>query len=341
MTLLFMDGFQDPALLPKAEWSVGVAATTGRDGSTNGAVRHTSTVLPVCTLSSTAAICIAGTAHRNNSLADVPDSIFIYRDTAGTNQLFVMLTSGGLIEVRRGFSNGTILGTSSGHTPVAGASWHYFEVKANLHTSTGSVTIKLDGVTVLTLTGQQTSTTISNVAFVLRQAAASSNTDWDDWYICDAVDATATQARANNDFLGDIRIQTIYPTGVGDTTQMTPSSAVANWTTVDETPPVTTDYVSDNAVGDRDLYALGDLTGNITTVYAIRESIYVGKTDAGNALLKPVIKESGGTVTVDTAQAVALAAAGIHGSLKAARPSDSGSWTTTDVNALQAGQEVA
>jgi hypothetical protein len=55
-------------------------------------------------------------------------------------------------------------------------------------------------------------------------------------------------------------------------TQWTPNTAVANWTTVDETPPSATDYNSDATAGHQDLYALGRPDRHHPTVFAVQSA---------------------------------------------------------------------
>lgn len=344
MTLLFFDGCQDPLLVPKPEYVPGnpwSTVQTGRDGGANGAAQLNNTNR-VLALPSSAATCIAACAwfpNTSSALGAISGVVLGFCSAVATIQVVLVVNAAGLIEARRTAWNGTLLGTSSGHAPIAGTAWRHIAAKAVLHTSTGSVVVQLDGVTVLSLTGIATSSVISNVTHIYMAGASGSaaSSFWDDIYVCDDVDATATQGRPNNDFLGDLSVRTLLPTGAGDTTQWTPSTGT-NWSAVDETPPVTTDFVSDSTTGHRDLYALADITGVASAVYAVREGLYVSKSDAGPILVKPVVKENS-TVTADPAQGVAVTAGAVYGVMKATKPSG-GLWTQTDVNALQVGQEV-
>jgi hypothetical protein len=342
MTLLGFDGLQDAATMTKPEWGSAVmSSVTGRDGSTNGAASSGSVVTWVYTLPTTAAVCICGFAHNysGSSSLSSANNFWQFRDTAGTAQIAVFVNASGFIEIRRTNRAGTLLATSAGHTAIAQSAFHSYEIKVGLSTVSATVTVRLDSVQVVTFTGVPSSRTSDVAAVAVNVGAGVSAVQFDDFYVCDAVDATATQGRANNDFLGDLRVQSLFPTADGDTIQWTPSTG-ANWAAVDEVPPSTADSVSSITSGNRDLYQLGDLTGTIITVYAIRVALYANKSDAGPAQVKPLVKENS-VVTVASAQGLALTAAAIFGPLRAVRPSDSAVWTTTDVNALQAGQEVA
>lgn len=347
MTLLFFDPLQDANVYRKAGWSAtswNTATNVGRSGETNGAVGATYNTTYVYTLPSAAATLIYGVGFKIANGATMGTANGTPRHVgsptvAATAQITPYINASGYIEFHRGNYNGTLLGTSSGHPPLTGGAWHYFEMKCICNSSTGTITAKMDNITIFTFTGN-TGTTGSIDTIQWSTGQTDSTMIWDDFYVCDAVDATGTQGVPNNDFLGDVKVACIYPSAAGDSTSWTPSTG-ANYTTVDEVPPNTTDYVAANGAssGTRDLYQMTDLSG-VASVIAVQQSIYAIKTDAGAATIKPVIKENS-TVTSSTAQAPGSGAyAPIYGPLITRRPSDSGAWTLTDVNALQAGVEI-
>lgn len=345
MSLLFFDGFQDATLMPKPEWGVNYpnagAAGLGRDGSAAGAARASNTTVMV-TLPTAATTCFVGLARMATSRIDSGVVSFV---RAGVTELVVTVNAAGMIELRRTSVTGTLLATSSGHPSLAGNNlWHHFQVKAVLRSDgAGSAEVRLDGATtpVINYTGQ-TSGTTGDVTQVGLHGPANGSGDlyYDDMWVCDAVDATATQGAANNTFLGDMKIVSLYPTAAGTTTQFTPSVG-ANWSCVDEVPVNTTDYVASPTVGNRDLYGLGDLPAGAGNPKAIRVGVYAQKTDAGASSLKPAVRESGGLVTAQAAQALTTSWAGYFGASLFRRPSDNAAWSVADVNGLQAGVEVA
>jgi hypothetical protein len=76
-------------------------------------------------------------------------------------------------------------------------------------------------------------------------------------------------------------------------------------------------------------------------VFAVRPTLYAAKTDAGAASIKPAIRESSGTVTVDsTATPLSTTYAPYWGTLRKTKPGG-GAWTISDVNGLQLGVEKA
>lgn len=345
MTLQFFDGLKDANIMRKPSWSAGAAwnlITTGRFGDTNGAAKpgwgNGATNACKLTLPTPAATVVYGIAANVGSSSTDGLPLGGIAIASGVNQLATRVNASGFIEVYRNtVPTGTLLATSTGHAPIVG--FNYYELKASLATSGGTLIVRLNNIEVINFTGQ-TAATAGNVAMLnFSSPQTDATVTLDDLYVCDTVDATATQGRANNDFLGDLKVACLLPTGAGDSTQWTPSTG-ANWTTVDDVPPNITDYVSDPTSGHRDLYVMSDLTGTIGAVYGVQTSLYAAKSDAGAVTMKPTIKESGGTVTSDTAVSPGTTFGPFHGTMRMVRPSDSAVWTASDVNALQAGVEV-
>lgn len=343
MTLLFIDGLKDANTVRKTGWSGSWnAIITGRTGDTNGGAQAAwgnNSQRSIYTLPSDAATLIIGFAGNIGSSNGDGFSLGAYAIASGVVQLCAKINTIGQLEVYRGTTYaGTLIATSSGHPPISG--WNYYEFKVLLHTSTGSCQVQLNGVQVVNFSGQTAATSGAVHSIGFSSPLTDNTCSYDDFYVCDAVDATGSQGRANNTFLGDVRVASLLPTSAGDTTGWTPSTGT-NFGAVDEVPPNTTDYVAAVATstGTRDLYNVTDLTGTITTVYGVQVSLYAIKTDAGAALIKPVVKENS-TVTSQTSQAIGTTYAPLHGALLAVRPSDSAVWTATDVNNLQAGVEI-
>jgi hypothetical protein len=107
------------------------------------------------TLPSAAATVIYGIAFNYNTAVQGNTGTTSFQLGAmlvgGVVQCIVGVNTSGFIEVRRGtlWSSGTILATSSGHTPIGTGAFHQAEVKGLMHTSTGQVIVKLDGVQVI------------------------------------------------------------------------------------------------------------------------------------------------------------------------------------------------
>lgn len=342
MTLLFFDGFESGNTTSRPEWVVGslsVNSSVPRTGSyhmtsSTAATTGNNLLLPGGAVTQV----IVGLAWYNATSVSLP-VVYVYGDANTTQHLTVMHNSGGsgAIELRRGGTGGTVLATSTQTYPIN--QWRHMQVKATINATTGMCQVKIDGVTVIDYTGNTKNGGTNNSIDGLRFGGTNNNMHFDDLWVCDSVDATASQGRANNDWLGDLKISALLPTAAGDLTQFTPSTG-ANWSCVDEPVINTTDYVTSTAAGQRDLYQLADLPAGSANVYGVRVSTWSQKTDAGLMGVTHLVKENG-VVTGDAApRALSTTFGGTSSTTWWRRPSDNALWTPTDINALQAGQEA-
>jgi len=133
--------------------------------------------------------------------------------------------------------NGTELGVSNLALPFGED--HYIEFKALIHGSAGTVTIHLDQVEVLALTGINTCASGANRIGALRIGHTynppNPGTVSLGCYVDDLVLLNALGTRLN-DFIGDIHLGVIVPDGVGDATDLTVEGAATNWQAVRDYP---------------------------------------------------------------------------------------------------------
>lgn len=113
---------------------------------------------------------------------------------------------------------------------------------------------------------------------------------WVDFYWIDPTDAVGAV-----DFLGDRRVNTVYPDGNGNSSQFTGSdgNSTNNYLLVDEaTPNDDTDYVESGTVGHIDLYSFGDVAV-ATSIDCVQTVARVKKTDAGARTAKTMTRIAG------------------------------------------------
>lgn len=335
MAIEFLESFEGNNAVIKPEW-LGTAqplfSTTGRTGTYRGRVDSGGArlILPASAKKT------IGFAYNANTYVNT-NNFSIWGDGNTTQHLTICLNTLGQWELRRGTSAGTLLATSTQSWEVS--VWRHIQIQATIADSGGTCIMKVDGVDWINFTGDTknagTNTTIDAIGFL----GAGSSTAVDDLWVCNGTDDTATTGRPDNDFLGDLRVECLFPNGAGASTQWTPTAG-ANYTNVDEIPPNTTDYVATSTSGNRDLWAVQDVGANTSTVYAIRVGLYAAKSDAGASSVKVLIRENSGTVTADSAIALSTTFTGVSGTLRKVKPAG-GAWTTTDINNLQIGVELA
>jgi len=129
--------------------------------------------------------------------------------------------------------------------------WHYFEAKVVCHDTAGSYEVRVDGLTVLSGSGVDTRAG-ADTRFV-RFRCDEYYQYLDDIYICD------TDGTTNNDFLGQVLVEAIFPSGDGDSSDWTPASGSDNYAMVADNPTNDDTYVENGTEGETDLYQYTDL----------------------------------------------------------------------------------
>jgi hypothetical protein len=226
--------------------------------------------------------------------------------------------------------NGTVLGTST--IVLQNNTFYYIEVKVTINDSTGVAVLKVNGVTEINLSGQDTRNGGNSTADRFTIRGQGGVTDFDDIYICDGTGGS------NNDFLGDCKVETLVPTGAGNSTQWAPSTG-SNWQNVDDaTPNGDTDYNSDGTVSDKDTYAMSNLVTTSGTVYGVQSIVSAKKDDAGSRSIHAVVR-SGSSET--NGSDVTMTASYVQKQDVFETKPGGGTWSISDVNAMEAGVAVA
>lgn len=358
MALLYMDGFdtQDNALRwvqggVAGDFTYGTATRFGTGKaltiSTINAAWTTNILRSFAASSSIymGAALQAGLEADGNGSTPTTNLFGIYADGGSTGHMYLRRLNTNALVAYRGDPNSGYLGSPSGTliaTSAAGVldgNWHYIEVYAVIHDSTGRLTVKVDGNTVIDFTGDTrnggTSTNIDAVRFRTGRYISSPSgvLSIDDLYVCDTTGAT------NNTFLGDVRVQTMLPNAAGSSTQFTPTGSANNWANVGEVPFNNATYNASSTVGQLDLYGLSDLAAGTASVKGVQTVAHMQKSDAGTANAKVAIK-SGASVYYDATRSLGTSATS-YTQIRETDPATSAAWTASGANNLEAGVEVA
>lgn len=200
-----------------------------------------------------------------------------FRDNTNTRHVAVGVTSTGALEV---FSGVSYLGTTA---PVLTANaWHHLEMAVGFSNTVGTVEIRVNGVTVLSLTGQDTVSTANvqcaQVASFNTAGSPTSNFYIDDLFIWD------TLGSHNNDFIGDRRVLRLLPNADTAETDWVRNTGSNDFEAIDEVPPDDdATYVEATAATDRSEYGMENLGAEVVNVAALMTLPRIKKTDAGTA----------------------------------------------------------
>lgn len=228
--------------------------------------------------------------------------------------------------------NGTILATST--ATYALNTWHHVEIHVVIHSSTGVMEIRLDGVSIISVTGANTrggsSNNYANIVAISPASRIGGALRFDDLIYADG---TSSQT-----WIGDKRVSVLAPTGAGNTTQMTPSAG-SNWQNVDDQPANDdTDYNSDGTAGHLDTYVYGNLAANIVSVQAVKVVMRARKDDAGPRSIASVTRP-GSTDNVGADKALTTTYLH-HGQILLVNPDTAVAWTPGEVNATEFGVKL-
>lgn len=352
MAVLWMDGFDtytataDLAGRYLTGSSCTLHTTSGRFGggsvaSNSTAATATSSLYVNITHSGSSAIVAGGTTYFTASASSSYPVLGFYNSLAGTPinevSLYWDLATGALKLYRGASTGGTLLATSTA-TYQPGV-WHHLEMKANIADAGGAVEVRVNGVSSIVSFSGDTRISTTGTAGIDRIYFATYNTGilttgggWDDIYILD------TSGSVANDFLGDVRINTLAPTSDASV-QFTKSTGASNYLCVDEGRYNSdTDYVESATVGHIDRYGFADLAAAVSTVYGVQPIVWCKKTDATVRTMRT--KLVSGATTADGSSFALTTSYLPMVSTYTLDPNTSAQWSVANANAATSGFEV-
>jgi len=339
MALRFIDGFDHYTTAAQFAYKYNEAASssyvyleTGRRSGSNAVKLYSSSGYITKTLDDQSTW-IVGAAVKIASYPNGNGALFTFRDNTGSAQACVCVTSGGTLSLLRGTTSGTTLATSS-NSLMTGA-WNYIEAKITIADSGGVFEVRVNGEVWATFSGDtKYSSTLSTAnAIKLGGLPSAINAWYDDFYICDGAGSS------NNTYLGDARVDTIFPSGAGASAQFTPTGSTNNWENVDESSPNDdTDYNAADTAGYIDSFTFADLSSLSSTILGVQENIIARKDDAGTRLLRGITRISstnyeGSDLTLSDSYLV-------QRQIWEKNPATSAAWTESDINGAEFGYKV-
>ena len=187
--------------------------------------------------------------------------------------------------------------------------WFHLETKVFIHPTAGTYEVRLNEVTVLQGSGLNTQANSGEgIAKIFLNGGDHlvGSGCIDDFFFLDG-NPSDDPVNPNNDFLGDSRIDVIYPDSPGTYSQFTPSAG-ANWENVDDPDSIPmggdidddSTYNESNNVGNKDSYNHDSVIALGTPIFAAAQNSCVRKTDAGRRYIKQLIRSGGVDYLRDT-----------------------------------------
>jgi len=277
----------------------------------------------------------------NNVGSDRPP-VIQFRNSEGVAMLSIYPRAGTLT-ARLGATGGTLLGVAA--VSIVANVWYFLESKVTFHGSTGTLELRIHEQSVLSLSGINTTNTGDLFPTQLLMMGSMRNVhrcEGDDLYICDGVDATATQGVPYNDYLGDNIVLRLTPNSSGPTNDFDGSdgNSVDNHLLVDDDPPDGDDeYVESQTIGEKDLYGFENMTVTPAQIEAVVLKSYARKTDGGTRTFVHVARS--GTTEGDSAAIAPSTDYQFHQSIFTEDPDTGARWLKAGVDAMAGGVKVA
>ena len=257
---------------------------------------------------------------------------FLYLKYLGAQSVYLYLNTDNTIKVVN--AAGTTLGISSSGLNLY--IWNYIEFGMEI-SSTGSYVLKVNGDVWLSGSADLTAGGLTEVNDITLSHNQPSNSVYvDDLYVCDESGSVA------NDFLGDVTVELLLPSGSGAYSGWTASPGGSpNYAHVDEEPPDDdTSYVSASTSGTRDSYIFSDLSVTNASIFGLAVWGLAKKDVSGGAALKAFALQSGSFAYTGSA-AVGPETYDYRGFiLQRDEKPGGGQWEVADVNNSEFGVEV-
>lgn len=257
-------------------------------------------------------------------------------DQAGADQFSLQVDGNSRWQLTRGLG---VTQLAQSAASVQAGRWYHLELKYGISPTVGFASLRVDGVEVFNISGVNTrQTTLNTVSDILVGVinAGSRTVLLDDLYVLDEA------GTVNNDFLGERRVYTLYPTAAGALTQFVlggSTPAPTNWQSVDDpTPTGDVDYITSSALS-TDTYAFGDLPAQVNVVNAVQLNLAARKTDAGARSIAPIQRSAGGTVVAGSNLPVGANYA-VLSSIAETSLVTTTAWTPSEVNVSEFGVRI-
>ena len=294
MSIRFIEGFDNYVKATDAnrKWQIGNLGIStlqnGRDTygkSLKFLGPHSEDAYLVTPSLGNASTLIIGFAFKDDNMPSAPFKLLSFMDLSDSQIDLYFDPSTHNFSFRRAIDD--IVGT--GTRLVSDNTWVYVEVKATIHSSTGSVQLKINEQSDITVTGANTQASANghnyaNTISFFKPSAYSTSYSLDDLYILDS------NGSANNDFLGDMKVEALVPIGTGTNSGWTAVGDSPNWKCVVSNNAT---YVETSTLNAKDTYQISDLTYITNAIAGIGVNIFVKNTDGQSNHIKSVIRSGG------------------------------------------------
>ena len=253
-----------------------------------------------------------------------------FNSSNGGQQFVVNFTNSTITVV----SGSTTLGTAT--VPIGVNAWTYLEVLATLSATAGSITVRQDGVAVLSLTGVNNLNDSAHPNF-----ASFGFVNYNGPHVGFAHVYVTNSTAPNAGFLGDVRVFSRFPSANSAVT-FTPVGLANNYQNAANVPPVpATDYNTDATVGNQDTFDGASLPSGLGNIFAVGIKSLFQRTAAGARTVENVLVSGATTATGTAVTPPASPSAGYACDIFNTDPNTSAAWTEANAQATTFGYKIA
>lgn len=272
-----------------------------------------------------------GTNNQIMSWCDTAPGSGIVPTAPGSIQCGLSTNASGKLIFWRG-TNANILGT--GTTTLVSLTDNYIEVKFNVASTGANVTVRLNGVNEIVLTNQNTQNTANAnwMGWSTAQTPGGTTYKYDDMYLLD----TSGPAPLN-DFLGIVRVETLFPSANSSVT-WTPNASTNVSRVQETTMDSDTTYNATATLNNVDLFTHGSLGSTPNTIFCGKVQSFVRKEDVAIHTVRTKLV-SGATTANGTSRGITT----IYQAQEDYYPTDPNTalaWTGANVNGTTIGYEL-
>lgn len=218
-------------------------------------------------------------------------NVFLHRvnDINNRLHLFLSVNPSGYLEVYRQDAAGSVLIATTTGPVLSANSWRHIEAKYVLNATTGSVEVRVEGATVILVTGIRTTSDVVGAvatASIVGMSNTFTTSGGPSIYLKDYI-VWDGSGSFNTNFLGSCQVFKITPDG-DNSLNWTPSTGSTGFNLVNETSPNDdTNYISaPTPAPSPAVLTLTDLPANVTSVKGVMTLHRSRKTDGGDGQMQ-------------------------------------------------------
>lgn len=260
-------------------------------------------------------------------------SMFGLSTTAGTPQLSLQCSNGGILTVSNSIVGSALTGATSVDALAINTTYH-IELKVLFHASAGTVEVRVDGVPWITATGVNTFPAASQRAHFL-PSTTSTAAQQDDHCYFDNFYIWNDSGSINNDCLGPRFVETLFPNADTADADWTLSTGSDGFDLINDVLASDLVYIESSTPGDRSVFDLGALTATQIDCNGVQMVCRALKTEAGDGPINFGIKHDS-SESLNEAVALTEDSSTKQWKLFETNPSTAAKFTANEVNSLQA-----